>query len=644
MNTFAVTFDIKRKWSAGEKQLIGDFANNKGFAFACNKGATELEATTLQGDGAATQNATYKLYEHLEHIAIVCDGTNLTTYINNAQVGQKPAIGIAPDTVVKFFRSFAGATLSNVYLWYGDDYTNFDKEADFTEYLSRLPKYITNAEVFLVAGSTNAVGRPAGSYAAGDEIPNNVYQVSRVGSYSKMTQDYRIIPARYALDNVNPIDDASSGKSGFWLEFVRQYAIDNPTKNVVLIPAGYGSSNFANNWATDKPLYTETIQRIQTVLSQNPTFTVKAILWHSGEHEYNALDLENGLTSLANGLRTAIGQNVPFINAGMPQSWVSANNRQGIQDKINDVPEYVQNSVFVNTALPTVLPNVSDRFNVAGYKELGVRYYNAYKLINMYDLTAQKQYIPKFYNVARDNSLRDNRNATTATSVNVTGTTKTNRGIKVEGYNAYFDTGYTGMQSDFTAIATITFLDAVTRDQMFFSTCNVATAGIAVFYDKAAGRIAATCRDATGSVVANVTVTPTTMLGTIVVAVTYSVASGELKLIIGGESEAVVPWTNAAAHEFPLRVYNGYDATVFNTDYQLNSFTVYNTVKSKAFIDAYTQNTQATFVKTPGSSNDTQDFINFLATHKNIYLLDTTYNIDVNQVEIGSDVTIEGVI
>jgi hypothetical protein len=126
---------------------------------------------------------------------------------------------------------------------------------------------------------------------------------------------------------------------GFYNTFARRYADANPTKKVLIIHNGFEATGmFAPHnghafirdgliqWNTGGNLYNTMIRRIRKVLSWNSNNRIVAVLWSQGEADIDAnrsgSEYRTGLTSLINGLRTAVGQgNIPFMACGYPKDW-----------------------------------------------------------------------------------------------------------------------------------------------------------------------------------------------------------------------------------------------------------------------------------------------------------------------------------
>lgn len=131
--------------------------------------------------------------------------------------------------------------------------------------------------VFLLAGQSNMVGwRPNNNSA---DFPGGTLQYGH--------SDDTLKPASDPLDHW----DESAGNMGLARQFVIDYTNSNPNVSVLLIPRADGGTSFqANHWNPGNTHYNSAVQDTNQLMSDNPTFKFKGVLWHQGESDHVAPD------------------------------------------------------------------------------------------------------------------------------------------------------------------------------------------------------------------------------------------------------------------------------------------------------------------------------------------------------------------
>ena len=166
-------------------------------------------------------------------------------------------------------------------------------------------------DIIIILGQSNSVGFGKTEYNKFDN-PGGTYTINRNhDDYAHdfnnkfderirtFTSDNRIVPAFEQLDSGQGI--GTRNMYGFGLSFARQYIKENKLgadRKILLISCGFGGTGFLspstkpNRWNhfLDNNLYDKAINRIKRVKSAiNSNSEVKAILWHQGEDDIEAI-------------------------------------------------------------------------------------------------------------------------------------------------------------------------------------------------------------------------------------------------------------------------------------------------------------------------------------------------------------------
>jgi|GEM_PF-953686 len=223
--------------------------------------------------------------------------------------------------------------------------------------------------VFLLAGQSNMVGRPSDNNSG--EYPNNVYQYS----YS----DELIKPAISPLDHYN--EDA--GDMGLARKFCIDYAAANPGVNIVLIPRAAGATGFSgNHWNKGDAFYNDAVNDTNSLLSDNPDWELKGILWHQGEGDQSSPSTyEASLHAMIQNMRNdinAASDNTPFILGNIKSTSTLYN--ATVNMAIENMPNTLNATAVVNTEDLTHFDGV--HYDTNSLDIMGARYYTALTTIS----------------------------------------------------------------------------------------------------------------------------------------------------------------------------------------------------------------------------------------------------------------------
>jgi hypothetical protein len=240
-------------------------------------------------------------------------------------------------------------------------------------------------DIFPVIGQSNT-HNGAGLDAFLDKTDPRIKQLGRFGN-----NDYKIIPAIEPLDHFT----RAGGCNGFAMSFAMLYLQNywQRDREVLLIPGGKNASSFRNNeWRKGDTLYRDIVSRIKYVLEKYPGSEVKGILWHQGESDaywgryYGSL-LDKMITDMRKDIGGVKGDSIPFIVGGLVPYWVDLlRERKVIDSTIAETPARLPFVGYASARNPFVIAkpdnNVDDiHFDAAGQRELGKRYFEAYKKI-----------------------------------------------------------------------------------------------------------------------------------------------------------------------------------------------------------------------------------------------------------------------
>lgn len=238
-------------------------------------------------------------------------------------------------------------------------------------------------DIFLVIGQSNVFNGYKVDYTL-DKTDSRIKQLGRYG-----TKNYQIIEAKDPLDHFTKVDDRNGFVLTFSLLYLQHYWEGN--RKVLLIPAAENGSSFRyKRWNKGDTLYNDVVARTRYVLDKFPGSKVKGFLWHQGESDvYWGRDYAGLLDRMISNMRYDIagsaGDSIPFIVGGFVPYWVDKYPAAKITDSV--ISETAGRLPFIGYAsarVPFIIQkpvNYIDEihFDAAGQRELGKRYFEAYK-------------------------------------------------------------------------------------------------------------------------------------------------------------------------------------------------------------------------------------------------------------------------
>lgn len=172
-------------------------------------------------------------------------------------------------------------------------------------------------DILIVAGQSNAEGYGRGSKALAfvPHDPIYTYSVQR---------------------GVYPAEDIPVGRlgtrSGFWQFLAELYVRDGrlpEDRKLLVLNSAVGGTGFADHqWGVGEPL-SERLYKWIGRFSRNPNNRFIAALWHQGEREVvdkvGRQTHYRNMQLLLNGIRDAVGFDLPFVCGDMTESWRQEN-------------------------------------------------------------------------------------------------------------------------------------------------------------------------------------------------------------------------------------------------------------------------------------------------------------------------------
>jgi hypothetical protein len=234
-------------------------------------------------------------------------------------------------------------------------------------------------DIFIIAGQSNTHSG-IGLDSTIDTPDEEIFQLGRFSIY-----DHLIIKATEPLQHHRIRDN----QIGFALSFGKLYNkhINKGKKQILLLPCGFGGTSIVEHWNFDGFLYNDILDRVAFIMEKHPNSTIKAILWHQGESDIGNPDYANYLDNFIFQIREDLSQQVPFIVGGMVPYFVNEKKQRKLQQEIiSTTPDRVKNTSYANPYKPFIIEkkdNTLDaiHYDAQGQRELGKRYYDAYKLL-----------------------------------------------------------------------------------------------------------------------------------------------------------------------------------------------------------------------------------------------------------------------
>jgi putative transposase len=284
------------------------------------------------------------------------------------------------------------------------------------------------ADIIIVGGQSNAVGRGQGTYT---EQKLFTAQASRVFQLGRFESD-NLVPVPITKEPLqhwgqNPYstnaeiqNSFSSQLRGFAYPFALRYATRVPAeRNVLILPVAKGGTSvlqwdnvvadFSNGNSKDSTeLYDDMVVRIRKALALNPGNKVTAVLWQHGEADVNALanphsDLKNHMTSadlytqkltwIRDNIRKVTGEScLPFLIGDTAPDWQPVNGLPAgkvAKEQIREAAQSVAKNdtcgttVFVPSFRVTSNPGTDTiHMNARGQYEMARNYWGRYTTLN----------------------------------------------------------------------------------------------------------------------------------------------------------------------------------------------------------------------------------------------------------------------
>lgn len=235
--------------------------------------------------------------------------------------------------------------------------------------------------IVLIVGQSNTHS----GIGLNNEIDTTEDGISQLGRFDE--DDMQIVSASEPLHHHTKDDN----KIGFGLTFAKllKEFSDKPSR-ILIIPCGYGGTGFRDNhWNQGDYLYVDAVNRVTTVIKNNPGSELTSILWHQGESDvgspYYEANLDDFIINIRNDLNA---EKVPFIVGGMVPFWVDQNIERIQQQQI--IMNVVNRHNYIGYADPELPFRIEKQdnfidiihYDAEGQRELGKRYFNEYILFS----------------------------------------------------------------------------------------------------------------------------------------------------------------------------------------------------------------------------------------------------------------------
>ncbi|GHU34828.1 hypothetical protein FACS1894105_02380 [Clostridia bacterium] len=239
-------------------------------------------------------------------------------------------------------------------------------------------------DIIIQAGQSNAEGCGIGA-AAEEYLPS--------GDVLYMNSDLSVSTACERESAAGKVNDFSLS---FAREYIRGGNLQDGRKILILRSAVGGTGWADKRWGMTDDLYLKMIEMIKTALELNRGNRLAAFLWHQGETDAIAGAARDvhyaNLKRLVESVRAMykIGS-LPFIAGDFVQEWKAANLAisEPVITAIKDVVKDVGIAEFVDTT--GLKSNNQDsgngdniHFSREALNQLGVRYYDAFKLLKQF--------------------------------------------------------------------------------------------------------------------------------------------------------------------------------------------------------------------------------------------------------------------
>lgn len=224
--------------------------------------------------------------------------------------------------------------------------------------------------VFVLAGQSNMVGRAP--FDGGADYPTGTLQ------YPKTTY-----PATTTIAAVHQLLhwDPDAADMGLAINFAVDYLALNDVQ-LVFIPAADGGTGFIDNeWNPGDAKYNHVINATNALMTANPSWLFKGILWHQGETDFSNANFADQfylmIQSMRKGITTAT-QETPFI---LGELLVGGTRTTALNSGVlTDTPVYNYRTALVSSTGLTSTDSL--HFDSSSLRTFGTRYEDSYTTLN----------------------------------------------------------------------------------------------------------------------------------------------------------------------------------------------------------------------------------------------------------------------
>lgn len=220
---------------------------------------------------------------------------------------------------------------------------------------------LTEFDIIMQAGQSNAEGAGLGDLASGYEPSDQVYYLDSIKTVEHTTERVVVTfadePFKIAIAEERRYGESFIGESSLY--FARKY-IENGLlgkgRKLLIVRAAVGGTGFKKgDWNVDATLYNKMLEMTDYALSLNKGNRVVAFLWHQGEHDaFERNDperFEKQLFDMVQAVRARYG-NVPYLAGDFVREWKEKNIQlcEPITRKIQKVIKDIGNAAFIETS------------------------------------------------------------------------------------------------------------------------------------------------------------------------------------------------------------------------------------------------------------------------------------------------------
>lgn len=224
---------------------------------------------------------------------------------------------------------------------------------------------------FLMIGQSNMAGR--GDIGDVEPIDNPLCHMYRMGGWESMSEPINPDRAIFQGDYRSGINLCAS----FADEYAKQYR-----QKIGLIPCADGGTRIAQ-WMPGEILYDHAIMMTQLA---GRVSRLGGILWHQGESDCNEVDIalykERFLTMVSAMRKTLGAEELPFIFGELSEEiaprWKAGDYPKQMNNLFRELEKEVPNCKLVSVKGLELKPD-GIHFDAKSLRELGIRYFQAYK-------------------------------------------------------------------------------------------------------------------------------------------------------------------------------------------------------------------------------------------------------------------------